>query len=36
MHGDMDGEITAALRLGIDGFFTDYPAIGVAAVRKTP
>ena len=35
-HGELAGEIAAALRLGIDGFFTDYPAIGVAAVRKTP
>ena len=32
-HGDLQGEITAALRLGIDGFFTDYPAQGVAALR---
>jgi glycerophosphoryl diester phosphodiesterase len=30
-HGDLAGEIAAALGLGIDGFFTDYPAIGVAA-----
>jgi glycerophosphoryl diester phosphodiesterase len=30
-HGDVEGEIAAALRLGIDGFFTDYPAMGVAA-----
>jgi len=30
-HGDLRGEIDAALRLGIDGFFTDYPSIGVAA-----
>ena len=30
-HGDIQGEIAAALRLGIDGFFTDYPAMGVAA-----
>ncbi len=39
-RGDLSGEITAALRLGIDGFFTDYPAIGVAArdaaVRTRP
>lgn len=33
-HGDLQGEIAASLRLGIDGFFTDYPAIGVA-VRNT-
>jgi len=30
-HGDLDSEIAAALRLGVDGFFTDYPAMGVAA-----
>ena len=30
-HGDLAGEIGAALRLGIDGFFTDHPATGVAA-----
>jgi glycerophosphoryl diester phosphodiesterase len=39
-RGDLPGEIAAALRLGIDGFFTDYPAIGVAArdaaVRTKP
>ncbi len=29
--GDLPGEIAAALRLGIDGFFTDFPAIGVVA-----
>jgi glycerophosphoryl diester phosphodiesterase len=29
-HGDVAGEIAAAIRLGIDGFFTDHPAIGVA------
>jgi glycerophosphoryl diester phosphodiesterase len=28
-HGDLEGEISAALRLGIDGFFTDFPATGV-------
>ena len=28
-HGDLHGEIDAALRLGIDGFFTDHPLIGV-------
>ncbi len=32
-HGDVAGEIDAALRLGIDGFFTDYPLIGVEARR---
>jgi len=30
-HGDLAGEIAAALRLGIDGFFTDFPLIGAAA-----
>ena len=30
-HGDVGGEIAAALTQGIDGFFTDFPAIGVAA-----
>ena len=30
-HGDLAGEIRAALDQGIDGFFTDFPAIGVAA-----
>ena len=36
-QGDLAAEISAALRLGIDGFFTDFPAIGVAsrnAARK--
>lgn len=33
-RGDLRGEIAAALRLGIDGFFTDFPAIGVAAVKE--
>lgn len=28
-HGDVAGEIAAALAQGIDGFFTDFPAIGV-------
>ena len=32
-HGDIAGEIRAALTLGIDGFFTDYPLIGVQARR---
>lgn len=27
-HGEVAAEIAAALRLGIDGFFTDFPAIG--------
>ncbi len=30
-HGDVAAEISAALRLGIDGFFTDFPDIGVKA-----
>ncbi len=33
-HGDLAAEISAALRLGIDGFFTDFPAIGVQARDK--
>ncbi len=32
-HGDVAGEIRAALGLGIDGFFTDYPGIGVETLR---
>ena len=28
-HGDLDGEIERYLSRGIDGFFTDFPAIGV-------
>ncbi len=28
-HGDLSGEIDAALGQGIDGFFTDYPLVGV-------
>ncbi len=28
-HGDLRGEIAAALRSGVDGFFTDFPQIGV-------
>jgi glycerophosphoryl diester phosphodiesterase len=31
-HGDLAAEITRFLELGIDGFFTDFPAIGVQAV----
>lgn len=30
-HGDLSGEITAALNQGIDGFFTDFPLVGVKA-----
>jgi len=33
-HGDLAGEIAASLRLGIDGFFTDYPAIGRATLDR--
>ena len=32
-HGRVEEEIAAYLKLGIDGFFTDYPGIGAAAVR---
>jgi glycerophosphoryl diester phosphodiesterase len=32
-HGDIQAEISAGLGLGIDGFFTDYPAIGTAALK---
>jgi glycerophosphoryl diester phosphodiesterase len=32
-YGDLAGEIRAALSLGIDGFFTDYPLIGVETRR---
>ena len=32
-RGDSAAEITAYLRAGIDGFFTDDPAVGRAAVR---
>ena len=35
-RGDLEGEIAAALRLGIDGFFTDFPATGVLAVKEHP
>ena len=31
-HGDLAREIDAALGQGIDGFFTDFPAMGVAAL----
>ena len=31
-HGDLAGQITAFLEVGVDGFFTDHPDIGVAAV----
>ena len=37
-HGDIAGEIAFALSEGVDGFFTDFPAIGFAAraARKDP
>jgi glycerophosphoryl diester phosphodiesterase len=43
-HGDLRGEIARYLALGIDGFFTDFPAIGVSvrdawaggSAEKTP
>ncbi len=31
-HGNLAAEITRYLEIGIDGFFTDFPAIGVQAV----
>jgi glycerophosphoryl diester phosphodiesterase len=34
-RGDAQAELAAYLRTGIDGFFTDHPDIGVAAVRTT-
>ncbi len=33
VHGDIDAEIAAYLKLGIDGLFTDYPQIGAKAVH---
>ncbi|WP_374147189.1 glycerophosphodiester phosphodiesterase [Sphingomonas sp. 28-63-12] len=33
-HGRIGGEIAAYLALGIDGFFTDFPQIGVKAVAS--
>jgi glycerophosphoryl diester phosphodiesterase len=30
-HGDMAAEATLFLKAGVDGYFTDNPAIGVAA-----
>lgn len=32
-QGNLDGEIEAFLRAGVDGIFTDFPAAGVKAVR---
>jgi glycerophosphoryl diester phosphodiesterase len=34
--GDAQGEMRAFLALGMDGFFTDHPDIGVAAVASIP
>ena len=34
-HGDMLAEIRAYLKLGIDGFFTDFPLDGVIALKTT-
>ena len=34
--GDMAGQIHAFLQLGMDGFFTDQPDLGVAAVAAIP
>lgn len=34
VHGDLEGEIAAALEQGIDGFFTDFPVTGVAVLRE--
>jgi glycerophosphoryl diester phosphodiesterase len=30
-HGDLPGEIAAALAMGVDGFFTDFPLVGATA-----
>jgi glycerophosphoryl diester phosphodiesterase len=35
-HGDLDGEIERYLARGIDGFFTDFPAIGVRVRNSHP
>ncbi|HWS68698.1 MAG TPA: glycerophosphodiester phosphodiesterase family protein [Steroidobacteraceae bacterium] len=35
-HGNLDGEIERYLSRGIDGFFTDFPAIGVRVRNKHP
>ncbi len=32
-HGDLLAEVTAYLRAGVDGFFTDHPDLGVLALR---
>jgi glycerophosphoryl diester phosphodiesterase len=35
-HGNLDGEIERYLSRGIDGFFTDFPAIGVRVRNSLP
>ncbi len=35
-YGDLNGQIQAFLALGMDGFFTDQPDLGVAAVVPEP
>jgi glycerophosphoryl diester phosphodiesterase len=32
-HGDLAGQVRAFLDVGVDGFFTDHPDIGVRALR---
>ncbi|AXH95685.1 glycerophosphodiester phosphodiesterase [Ornithinimicrobium avium] len=32
-HGDLAGQISAFLQVGVDGFFTDHPDVGAAAVQ---
>jgi glycerophosphoryl diester phosphodiesterase len=34
--GDMPAQVRAFLKLGLDGFFTDHPDLGVAAVASIP
>lgn len=34
-HGNLDAEIKAYLKAGVDGIFTDFPAAGVKAVQAT-
>ena len=36
MHGDIAGEICAFVRIGIDGLFSDQPALAVAARKSCP
>ncbi len=33
-HGDLAGQVRAFLEVGVDGFFTDHPDVGVAAVAS--